>query len=410
MWQQEPPPPQYFGPYQVLDVIGTGGMGTVYRARDTRLHREVALKVLRRNLSVSRARDRFLREARAVSSLSHPNICTLFDIGEQDGDPFLVMELLRGEALKERIQRGPLPAEEIQQIAFGAASALRSAHRRGIIHRDIKPANLFLVNDDRGATHLRILDFGLAKITTDAAVLDASEQITRYGATVGTVEYMSPEQARGEVVDVRSDLFSLGAVLYEAATGKVPFQGSTSAVVFSELLNAEPVPPREANLAVPASLNRIIQRLLTKDRQKRVQSAAELLQLLAKDAAGQSERYLSRSEMVPRRAIQSCAPPDALMEQRAAAGGPPSADPRSSDGDLSDPVARSGERRHQALAVSTRPIARYVLVDDPVIEIMGANGPAAASTASLDRVQMVAILIAALLMAGSMLLVAHART
>ncbi len=267
----------------MLDQLGLGGMGAVYRALDTRLQREVAIKVLHRNLEISGARERFFREARTVSSLNHPNICTVFDIGEQDGDPYLVMELLHGESLKERIARGRIPADDLREVAFRTALALQVAHGRGIIHRDIKPANLFLVNDGQGTADIKVLDFGLAKIQTDTHRISDSTGITRHGATVGTVEYMSPEQACGEVLDARSDLFSLGAVLYEMATGVTPFRGATSAIIFSELLNREPVPPREKNLNLPADLDSIIRGLLVKDRAKRTQSAAALLQQLTAD-------------------------------------------------------------------------------------------------------------------------------
>ncbi len=414
MWQDEPPVPQYFGPYQVLEVIGSGGMGTVYRARDTRLHREVALKVLRRNVSVSRARDRFLREARAVSSLSHPSICTLFDIGEHNGDPFLVMELLRGESLKERIQRGPLPPEEIRQVAVSLASALQSAHGRGIIHRDIKSANVFLVKDRLAATDVRmdvrILDFGLAKITTDAVLRGISQQITRYGATVGTVEYMSPEQARGELLDARSDLFSLGAVLYETATGRLPFRGSTSAVVFSELLNEEPTPPRKANLAVPADLDRVIRRLLIKDRQQRIQSAAELLALLDGKDAGEDRKCEIRNESAAHRVPPSYGQSHQRRSARTRDFSQPlnRADLPANNGDVSDPIARSGERRQALLAESARPVARYVLVDRNEEDAACAGSETAFTAACIHHLHALVFLLASILIAGSALLLAHA--
>lgn len=276
----EPRHPDRFGPYVVLGQLGRGGMGVVYRALDSRLGREVAVKVLHRNLHVSAARERFLREARAVSSLNHPNICTIFDIGEQDGDPFLVMELLPGESLRERIRRGPVPAADIREIAFRVALALQAAHAQGIVHRDIKPANLFLVDDGQGATDIKVLDFGLAKLEGDDLIAAEDAGLTRTGATVGTVEYMSPEQACGEELDARSDLFSLGAVLYELAAGRLPFRGATSAIVFSELLNRNPPPPREANLDLPQDLDWIIRGLLVKDRARRIASASMLLDAL----------------------------------------------------------------------------------------------------------------------------------
>ncbi len=271
-----------FGPYSVLGELGSGGMGVVYRALDTRLHRQVAIKVLHRDLPVSGPRDRFLREARLVSSLSHPNICTVFDIGEQDGDPYLVMELLEGENIKERMERGPVPPEDVREVAFRVGLALQAAHARGIVHRDIKPANLFLLGDGRGSLDIKVLDFGLAKMADGNRSAHGSvDDLTRAGATVGTVEYMSPEQACGEPMDARSDLFSLGAVLYEMATGAVPFRGATSAIVFSELLNRDPVPPRERNLDIPASLDAVIRGLLTKDKALRLGSASAMLDALA---------------------------------------------------------------------------------------------------------------------------------
>lgn len=280
--------PQQFGPYVVLEQIGSGGMGAVYRARDRRLERDVAIKVLHRHLEMAGARERFLREARAVSSLNHPNISTIFDIGEQDGDPYLVMELLHGESLKERLQDGvEISQDELLSIAMQAAQALAAAHAKGIVHRDIKPANLFLVTGPHGEPQLKILDFGLAKVEQDR-ILFGDSGLTRTGSTVGTVEYMSPEQARGEDLDPRSDLFSLGAVLYELATGDVPFRGATSAVVFAELLGTDPIPPRKVNTKLSAGLDAIIRKLLEKKRENRIPSANALLEELRKVKGGSS--------------------------------------------------------------------------------------------------------------------------
>lgn len=273
--------PVQFGPYVVLEQIGAGGMGAVYRARDRRLERDVAIKVLHRHLEMAGARERFLREARAVSSLNHPNISTIFDIGEQDGDPYLVMELLHGESLKERLEDDVLmPQDDIIAVAMQAAQALAAAHAKGIVHRDVKPANLFLVDGTADQPQLKVLDFGLAKIESDRLLYGDSGGLTRTGSTVGTVEYMSPEQARGEDLDPRSDLFSLGAVLYELATGDVPFRGATSAVVFAELLGSDPVPPRKANARVSHGLDSIIRKLLEKKRENRTPSANALLEEL----------------------------------------------------------------------------------------------------------------------------------
>ena len=274
--------PHHFGPYRIQSQIGLGGMGSVYRAHDPRLEREVAVKVLHRNLDVSGARDRFLREARTVSSLNHPNICTVFDIGEQDGDLYLVMELLQGEALKDRIARGPVPESDLREIALRVALALQAAHSKGVIHRDIKPANIFLMADGTGAVDVKVLDFGLATVSCDSE-LDATG-LTRPGSTVGTVEYMSPEQACGETLDPRTDLFSLGAVLYEMATGELPFPGATSAMIFSALLNYEPRPMRRLNRRLSSDLDGIVRGLLVKQRSSRTQSATELLAALSRPA------------------------------------------------------------------------------------------------------------------------------
>ena len=258
-------------------------MGHVYKAWDGRLHREVAIKLLHNEFAMSGMRERFLREARAASALNHPNICTIFDIGEQDGDPYLVMELLEGETLRDRIQNRTLQTEEIVCIAKEAAEALGAAHAKGIIHRDVKPANIFLVSRANHSVQAKVLDFGLAKI--EGGVLGArgarSLDITTAGSTVGTLAYMSPEQARGEMLDSRSDLFSLGVVLYEMATRHVPFQGATSALVFVKLLNHPPEPVRDWNEAIPRDLERIIFKLMAKERTARFQTAQELVEALA---------------------------------------------------------------------------------------------------------------------------------
>jgi len=276
------------GPYEVLAPIGAGGMGEVYKARDTRLDRAVAIKVLPSNLSSNpELRARLDREARAISSLSHPNICTLYDVGHQEGHDFLVMEFLEGETLADRLKRGPLPIEEVLKISIEVADALDKAHRRGIVHRDLKPANLFLTV--HGAT--KILDFGLAKA---AVVMDGGEnttlgselQLTCSGAAVGTVGYMSPEQARGEPLDARSDLFSFGVLLYEATTGCRPFSGATSAILFDAILNRRPKPMTELNPKTPEDVERIVTRLLAKGSASRYQSAQGVLEELraARDA------------------------------------------------------------------------------------------------------------------------------
>jgi serine/threonine protein kinase/tetratricopeptide (TPR) repeat protein len=272
---------QRFGPYEILGRLGSGGMGAVFRAWDGRLMREVGLKILHDDHPMPGHKERFLREARAASALNHPNICTIFDIGEQDGEPYLVMELLEGETIKSRVAHGALPVEELVRYAQEIAMGLGAAHARGIIHRDIKPANIFLVDLPNGQRQAKILDFGLAKFDNTSSTAQ-SRDLTSTGATVGTVAYMSPEQARGEQLDARSDLFSVGVVLYEMATRQVPFQGTTSALVFVQLLSQQPEPVRDWNDSIPKDVEKIIHKLLAKDRKDRYQSATELYEALGK--------------------------------------------------------------------------------------------------------------------------------
>jgi serine/threonine protein kinase len=286
-----------FGPYEIQSRLGGGGMGHVFRAWDARLHREVAIKLLNHEYAMPGMRERFLREARAASALNHPNICSIFDIGEQDGDPYLVMELLEGQTLKDRIRGPTMQLDEIISIARDSAEGLGAAHAKGVVHRDVKPANIFLVNKPNGATQAKILDFGLAKIEGGlAGMRGRSLEITTVGATVGTLAYMSPEQARGEPLDARSDLFSLGVVMYEMATRQVPFQGATSALVFVQLLNHPPEPVREWNDAVPRDLEKIIFKLLAKERTARFQTARELeLALIALTEKGSGGGWLRKA-------------------------------------------------------------------------------------------------------------------
>ena len=275
--------------YRVLDKLGSGGMGVVYRAEDTRLGREVALKTLPAEVaSDPQMVERLVREARSASSLNHPNICTIHEVDEADGHHFITMELLQGQTLRERISEGSIPNSEMVRIGIQVADALDAAHKKGIIHRDIKPANVFLTT--RGEA--KVLDFGLAKAedpmyaasdtaqvtaATPIAAASPGRHLTTSGKTVGTIAYMSPEQARGQDLDARSDLFSLGIVLYEMATGSLPFNGSTSALMFDAILNRDPIPVTTLNTSLSALFGTIISKLLEKDCKLRYQSASDVV-------------------------------------------------------------------------------------------------------------------------------------
>src|SRR5215475_14329734 len=264
------------GPYEIQSPLGAGGMGEVYRAQDTRLERTVAIKILPAHLSCDQVhKQRFEREAKTISGLNHPHICVLYDVGQQDGIDFLVMECVEGETLAKRLEKGPLPLDQVLKNGAQIADALDKAHRAGIVHRDLKPGNIMLTS-----TGAKLLDFGLAKpaaAPVSGMTLTATTPVTQEGTIAGTYPYMSPEQVEGSELDGRSDIFSLGAVLYEAVTGKRAFEGRSQLSVASAILEKEPVPITAVKPLTPPTLDHAIRRCLAKDREERWQTARDLM-------------------------------------------------------------------------------------------------------------------------------------
>lgn len=297
------PTGERIGPYLVLDFLQKGGMGEVYRARDVRLDRAVAIKFLPCVPTATPvALERFQREVRAASALNHPRICTVHDVGEYQGRPFFVMELLEGQPLRDRIAGQVIAIPAVVELGMQICDALQAAHAKGIVHRDIKPANIFVTSTGQ----IKILDFGLAKLTAKphptaaTSMSETTSTVTgivnsRPGSLMGTLAYLSPEQARGEDVDTRTDIFSFGIVLYEMATVRLPFQGETPEEVIDAILHRTPVKPSELNPTIPASLERIILRALEKERTARYQSAAEILADLSELQQGSRRRSIRRA-------------------------------------------------------------------------------------------------------------------
>src|SRR3954464_2770649 len=319
--------------YRILRRLGSGGMGVVYEAEDVNLGRHVALKFLSKEFqNEPQALERFQREARAASALNHRNICTIYEIGNDNGEQFMAMELLEGKSLDQQIGAQPVKLATLVKYGIQIADALDAAHKRGIVHRDIKPANIFVTDTGQ----VKMLDFGLAKHMEHRSLMETAavgaggpispENLTSPGSTVGTIAYMSPEQARGEELDTRSDLFSFGTVLYEMATGKQPFAGPTTAMIFEAILNRVTAPPIVHNPDIPSELARIIQKALEKDRVVRCQTAAEigadLRRLLRDSSSGKVAAVVSASGSASAASTPIVQPPSGASSAVAAAPAP----------------------------------------------------------------------------------------